>query len=67
MAYHHGAAAAKTAQGGLMFLQRRIQTLPGAPATVELDGKQYLLVSGGNSLFAYALPQLRAATEDRHH
>jgi hypothetical protein len=28
----------------------------GAPATVELDGKQYLLVTGGNSLFAYALP-----------
>jgi hypothetical protein len=24
--------------------------------TVELDGKQYLLVTGGNSLFAYALP-----------
>ena len=28
----------------------------GAPVTYELDGKQYLLVSGGDTLFAYALP-----------
>jgi alcohol dehydrogenase (cytochrome c) len=28
----------------------------GAPVTYELDGKQYLLVSGGNTLFAYVLP-----------
>ena len=32
-----------------------IGRMGGAPATVELDGKQYLLVTGGNSLFAYAL------------
>jgi len=30
--------------------------MAGVPATVEMDGKQHLLVTGGNSLFAYALP-----------
>jgi alcohol dehydrogenase (cytochrome c) len=28
----------------------------GAPVTYEREGKQYLLVTGGNSLIAYALP-----------
>jgi hypothetical protein len=30
--------------------------MSSAPVTYELDGKQYLLVSGGNTLYAYALP-----------
>ena len=41
---------------GKVVWHENIGRMGGAPATVELDGKQYLLVTGGNSLFAYALP-----------
>src|SRR4051812_10951595 len=34
-----------------------IGRMQGAPITYELDGTQYLVVSGGNSLYAYALPK----------
>jgi alcohol dehydrogenase (cytochrome c) len=33
-----------------------IGRMGGAPVTYELDGKQYLLLTGGNKLHAYALP-----------
>jgi hypothetical protein len=29
--------------------------MSGAPVTCELDSKQYLFVSGGNTLYAYDL------------
>ena len=45
----------RTSDGKIVW-HENIGRMGGAPATVELDGKQYLLVSGGNSLFAYALP-----------
>jgi len=32
-----------------------IGRMSGAPVTCELDGKQFLLVSGGNALYAYSL------------
>ena len=41
---------------GKVVWHENIGRMGGAPATVEFDGKQYLLVTGGNSLFAYALP-----------
>ena len=41
---------------GKVVWHENIGRMGGAPVTVELDGKQYLLVTGGNSLFAYALP-----------
>jgi alcohol dehydrogenase (cytochrome c) len=33
-----------------------------SPITYELDGRQYLLVSGGSVLFAWALPDSAATT-----
>jgi hypothetical protein len=47
--------AVRTSDGTIVG-HENIGRMGGAPATVELDGKQYLLVTGGNSLFAYALP-----------
>ena len=41
---------------GKVVWHENIGRMGGAPATVEPDGKQYLLVTGGNSLFAYAIP-----------
>jgi len=41
---------------GKVVWHENIGRMGGAPATVEFEGKQYLLVTGGNSLFAYALP-----------
>jgi alcohol dehydrogenase (cytochrome c) len=47
--------ALRTSDGGALW-HESIGRMSGAPVTYELDGKQYLLVSGGNTLFAYALP-----------
>ena len=41
---------------GRSLWHESIGRMGGAPVTYELDGKQYLLVSGGNTLYAYALP-----------
>ncbi len=60
-----GLAITGDANGNLLALRsadgkdvwhENIGRMGGAPVTYELDGKQYLLVSGGNTLFAYALP-----------
>ena len=40
---------------GTSVWHENIGRMSGAPVTYELDGKQYLLVSGGNTLYAYAL------------
>jgi len=37
------------------LLHEMIGRMGGAPVTYELDGKQHLLVSGGNTLYDYAL------------
>ena len=47
--------ALRSSDGNVVW-HENIGRMGGAPATFELDGKQYLLVTGGNSLFAYALP-----------
>jgi len=46
--------ALRTSDGTALW-HESIGKMSGAPVTYELDGKQYLLVSGGNSLYAYAL------------
>jgi alcohol dehydrogenase (cytochrome c) len=47
--------AIRTSDGTALW-HENIGRMSGAPVTTELDGKQYLLVSGGNTLYAYALP-----------
>jgi alcohol dehydrogenase (cytochrome c) len=46
--------ALRTSDGTALW-HESIGKMSGAPATYELDGKQYLLVSGGNTLYAYML------------
>jgi alcohol dehydrogenase (cytochrome c) len=46
--------AVRTTDGKVLW-HESIGRMGSAPVTVELDGKQYLLVSGGNTLYAYAL------------
>ncbi len=46
----------RTADGATLW-HDDIGRMQGAPITYELDGTQYLLVSGGSSLYAYALPK----------
>jgi alcohol dehydrogenase (cytochrome c) len=47
--------AIRTSDGTILW-HERIGRVGGAPVTYELGGKQYLLGSGGNTLYAYALP-----------
>jgi alcohol dehydrogenase (cytochrome c) len=44
------------ASDGKTVWHEAIGRMGGAPVTYERDGKQYLLVTGGNALFSYALP-----------
>jgi alcohol dehydrogenase (cytochrome c) len=46
--------ALRTSDGTVLW-HENIGRMTGAPVTYELDGKQCLLVSGGNSLYLYAL------------
>jgi alcohol dehydrogenase (cytochrome c) len=47
--------ALRTSDGSLLWHQN-IGHVGGAPVTFEMGGKQYLLVTGGNTLRAFALP-----------
>jgi len=47
--------ALRTSDGTVVW-HESIGRMGGAPVTYQLDEKQYLLVSGGNALYAYALP-----------
>ena len=47
--------ALRTSDGTSVW-HENIGRMSSAPVTYELDGKQYLLVSGGDTLFAYTLP-----------
>ncbi len=57
--------ALRTSDGTTLW-QQTIGKIGNGPITYELDGKQYLLISGGSSLYAFALPgaaaQIRAPT-----
>jgi alcohol dehydrogenase (cytochrome c) len=46
--------AIRTSDGTVLW-HENIGKMSGAPVTYELDGKQCLLVSGGNTLYMYAL------------
>jgi alcohol dehydrogenase (cytochrome c) len=46
--------AMRTSDGTVLW-HENIGRMSGAPVTFELDGKQCLLVSGGNTLYLYAL------------
>jgi alcohol dehydrogenase (cytochrome c) len=50
-----GNLLALRASDGTSVWHENIGRMSSAPVTYELDGKQYLLVSGGNTLYAYAL------------
>ena len=45
----------RTSNGANLW-HNNLGRMGGAPVTYERDGKQYLLVTGGNALYAYALP-----------
>jgi alcohol dehydrogenase (cytochrome c) len=51
-----GNLLALRAADGTSLWHETIGRMSSPPVTYELDGKQYLLVSGGNTLYAYALP-----------
>jgi hypothetical protein len=46
--------AIRTSDGTVLW-HENIGKMSGAPVTYELDGNQCLLVSGGNTLYMYAL------------
>jgi alcohol dehydrogenase (cytochrome c) len=47
--------ALRTADGTVLW-HESIGRMGGAPVTFDMDGKQYLLVSGESTLYAYSLP-----------
>ena len=49
------ALALRTTDGATLW-HASIGRMGNSPITYELDGKQYVLVGGGGSLFAFALP-----------
>jgi alcohol dehydrogenase (cytochrome c) len=49
--------ALRTSDGKTLWHAGLGQSMGGAPITYELDGRQYVIVSGGGVLFAWALPQ----------
>jgi alcohol dehydrogenase (cytochrome c) len=52
---HMNVMALRTRDGATLW-HRAINKVQNAPITYQLDGKQYLLVGGGESLYAFALP-----------
>ena len=49
--------ALETATGKTLWHAGSGAKIGSSPITYELDGRQYLLTSGGSVLFAFALPQ----------
>jgi len=47
--------ALRTSDGTTLW-HEAIGRVGNMPVTYQLDGKQYLLVGGGNTLYAYTLP-----------
>ena len=47
--------ALRTSDGTTLWHQA-IERIGNAPISYELNGRQYLVVGGGNSLYAFALP-----------
>jgi len=53
------------ASDGATLWHSGIGRVENSPITYELDGRQYLLVSGGSALYAFALPSATPANESR--
>jgi len=49
--------ALRTADGKTLWHAGQGQGMQSSPITYELDGRQYVLTSGGGVLFAWALPE----------
>ena len=47
--------AVRTSDGATLW-HENIGRMGGAPVTYEREGKQIVLVTGGNALYSYALP-----------
>jgi len=47
--------ALRTSDGATLW-HENIGRVQNAPVSYQLDGKQYLIVGGGTSLYAFALP-----------
>ena len=54
----NSAIALRTSDGSTLW-HSGIGRVGNSPITYELDGRQYVLLGGGTSLFAFALPQAR--------
>jgi alcohol dehydrogenase (cytochrome c) len=52
-----GNAIALRTRDGATLWHSGIGRVGTAPVTYELDGRQYVLIGGGSSLFAFALPR----------
>ena len=52
---HVNVMALRTSDGATLW-HKNIGKVQNAPITYELDGKQYLIVGGASSLYAFALP-----------
>ena len=50
------ALALRTSDGSTLW-HASIGGVGNAPITIELDGRQYLLVGGGGALYAFRLPK----------
>jgi len=50
----------RTADGATLW-HAAIGRVGNSPITYELDGRQFMLVAGGSSLYAWALPEAPAA------
>jgi alcohol dehydrogenase (cytochrome c) len=48
--------AIRTRDGATLW-HSRIGRVGNSPITYELDGRQYVVMGGGNSVYAFVLPQ----------